>query len=369
MPDPIPLRSAIPDAIPARDSAPEPHSGFVVVAPPGLDRDWVAACLRKLEPPRSLRFAEPTAPPSRQPLAAPELVVIDLDAPGAMGATTVRAFAGMGARIAAISGAEDYGTIDDVLAAGACAFIPRSYTEAQMLDVLRLALSGAGHRPYFPGRTARDAGLTPDAPQSACDPILTDANAESRLTPKQVEVLSLAADGLSNRQIAIRLGISEGTVKLHMSAIYLKLNVERRAEAIVLARRLEEVRAQQMHRAERGDEVLNWLLPHVTHRHARSGEVLFHKGDDSDKLYYIQRGRILLPEIGIERGAGEVFGEIGLFAPQHARTCSVVCVTDVELFTVSSEQVKSIYYLNPQFALHIVQLIAQRLLADQERER
>jgi DNA-binding CsgD family transcriptional regulator len=197
----------------------------------------------------------------------------------------------------------------------------------------------------------------------------TLAAADAKLTPKQVEVLSLAADGLSNRQIATRLGIAEGTVKLHMSAIYLKLNVERRGEAIVLARRMEEVRAHQMHEGERGAHVLNWLLPHVTHRHARKGEVIFRIGDQSRELYYIQQGSVRLEEIGIEMAAGEVMGEIGLFSPSHARTCTAICLTDVELFCLGSEQARSIYYLNPQFALHIVQLIAQRLLADRQRRQ
>jgi two-component system nitrate/nitrite response regulator NarL len=154
-----------------------------------------------------------------------------------------------------------------------------------------------------------------------------------------------------------------------MSAIYLKLNVARRGEAIVFARRMEEVRAHQMHQTDRGEQVLTWLLPHVTHRRARQGEVIFKIGDQSRELYYIQQGRVRLEEIGVEMGAGEVMGEIGLFSPEHTRTCTAVCRTDVELFCLGSEQARSIYYLNPQFALHIVQLIAQRLLADRQRTR
>ena len=113
--------------------------------------------------------------------------------------------------------------------------------------------------------------------------------------------------------------------------------------------------------------MLDWLLPHVTHRHVRKGEVIFRKGDPSRELYYIQRGTVELQEIGVELGAREIFGEIGVFSPEHIRTCTALCKTDVELFCLDSEQVKSIYYLNPQFALHVVQLIAQRLLADQLR--
>lgn len=52
------------------------------------------------------------------------------------------------------------------------------------------------------------------------------------LTPREREVLTLLADGLSNRGMAARLGISEHTVKFHVSAIYAKLGVANRAEAV-----------------------------------------------------------------------------------------------------------------------------------------
>jgi DNA-binding CsgD family transcriptional regulator len=237
-----------------------------------------------------------------------------------------------------------------------------------MLHVLRLALEGAGHRPHLPGQrafapTEADAEAAPGSEEAEPEA----AGRNRQLTPKQVEVLSLAADGLSNKQIAARLNITEGTVKLHMSAIYGKLNVDRRGEAIVLARRLEEVRAQQVRQAERGATVLDWMLPHVTHRRFAKGEVIFRKGDAGRELYYVQRGTVVLEEIGVEMGPREIFGEISVFSPQHQRTCTARCKTDVDLFCLNSEQVKSIYYLNPQFALHVVQLISRRLLADRAR--
>ena len=52
------------------------------------------------------------------------------------------------------------------------------------------------------------------------------------LTPREAEVLGMAAQGLTNKQIALGLGISEHTVKFHMSAVFDKLNVSNRAEAV-----------------------------------------------------------------------------------------------------------------------------------------
>jgi DNA-binding NarL/FixJ family response regulator len=362
-----------PDTSPSPDAPRFMRPIFLIVVPPGLTREWIAACLAKVDGERGIEFAQAQDPaPSLLRDGKAGLVFLDLDIPDIDRLAVVRTFAArcQGAPLVVLSSAMDEVSIDEAMRAGAVAYIPRSYTESQMLGVLRLVLDGAGHRPHLPGQRQ----LAVEELGSASPPPGHAQNGEAgwperKLTPKQVEVLSLAADGLSNKQIAARLNITEGTVKLHMSAIYTKLNVDRRGEAIVIARRLEEVRAQQMRRAERGQQVLDWLLPHVTHRHAHKGEVIFRKGDPSRELYYIQRGTVTLQEIGVEMGAREIFGEIGVFSPEHARTCTALCKTDVELFCLDSEQVKSIYYLNPQFALHVVQLISQRLLADQVRTK
>jgi two-component system nitrate/nitrite response regulator NarL len=344
---------------------------FLLVTPAGLSRDWLTACIRRLDEQCEIAYALPGATRLRSGQdGAPSLVLIDVDAPRIDRLATVRSFATQvpDSPVVVLGSATDADSIDEVLRAGAVAYIPRLYTESQMLSVLRLALEGAGHRPHFPGQRAfaqEEAGAEPPAAMESAEP---EATGRSRqLTPKQVEVLSLAADGLSNKQIAARLNITEGTVKLHMSAIYSKLNVDRRGEAIVLARRLEEVRAQQMRQAERGAQVLDWLLPHVAHRRFGKGDVIFRKDDPGRELYYIQRGTVVLEEIGVEMGPRDIFGEIGVFAPDHQRTCTARCKTDVDLFCLNSEQVKSIYYLNPQFALHVVHLVAQRLLADRTR--
>lgn len=70
-------------------------------------------------------------------------------------------------------------------------------------------------------------------------PVLSAADAEpvEPLTPREGDVLRLLAQGLTNRQIAAALGISEHTVKFHVSAIYAKLNVSNRAEAVRMGAR------------------------------------------------------------------------------------------------------------------------------------
>jgi two-component system, NarL family, nitrate/nitrite response regulator NarL len=62
--------------------------------------------------------------------------------------------------------------------------------------------------------------------------------AVEHLTPRELEVLELVAEGLSSKLIAVRLGISEHTAKFHVNAIMTKLGVQSRTEAVVRAARL-----------------------------------------------------------------------------------------------------------------------------------
>jgi len=73
--------------------------------------------------------------------------------------------------------------------------------------------------------------LAPQRPQPSDD----DAVAVESLTPRELEVLELLADGLPNRQIALRLGMSPETVKFHVAQISGKLGVSNRTEAVRVA--------------------------------------------------------------------------------------------------------------------------------------
>jgi len=339
----------------------------LVLARAGARAQALAACVARLGETWNVRIAEPS---TQSALLGPwpALILLDLtpEEPLALVHRVARQFEG--APLVVSGAVEDARAMEAALQAGALSYLPHSYTPDQAGLVLRLAADGLGHRPHTPPpRSVQPhSGTMPVrdevVPISSADPLL-----DMRLTPKQVEVLSHAAEGLSNKQIAARVNISIGTVKLHMTEIYRRLNVDRRGEAIALAQSIQRVRAQQMQRGEDGKEILDWLLPHVNHRRHASGEIIFRKGDPGTELYYLQRGKVVLEEIGVEMTDGDTFGEIGLFAPDHSRTCTARCATDVDLFCLTSEQVKSIYYLNPRFALHVITLVARRLLADRNR--
>ena len=146
-----------------------------------------------------------------------------------------------------------------VLRAGAAGFIPKSAMSKVMLQAIRLVLAGGQYLPpqlmnavgpgaaggmrgaAAPGVVSSAAGSTgaaratgaPQAPPSRRSPL-------DLLSVRQREVFALLAEGLSNKAIARRLGITEGTVKTHVATIFDVLNVHNRVSAVAAARALTE---------------------------------------------------------------------------------------------------------------------------------
>lgn len=106
------------------------------------------------------------------------------------------------------------------------------------------------------------------------------------------------------------------------------------------------------------DETIRSLVPYMHTETRTAGEVLFKQGDPANRLYFIQRGQVRFPEIGKVVGEGQVFGEVGLFAPQNARTLSAVCDEDCRLCTITREKVLELYYQNPKFGFFLIRLVA-----------
>ena len=173
---------------------------------------------------------------ARQRLAAQpdvDLILLDLHLPdshGLMGLAALRA-EHPDIAVAMISAHDDPPTIRRALAYGASAFIPKRSDVARLRDALRAVLEGEDYLPP----ELRDA-------VRASTPTQEDAHNAARLaslTPQQFKVLVRVAEGRLNKQIADDLGISERTVKAHLSALFDKLGVRNRTQAGVLLRSLE----------------------------------------------------------------------------------------------------------------------------------
>jgi len=170
-------------------------------------------------------------------------------------------------------------------------------------------------------------------------------------------MLSLRIIAIASNVFFIAYGIVHVALpELVLHSVLLPLN----------ARRLWEIRhlTKEIARATLESPVSQWLLPHMTRRKFTAGEVLFRKGDPADEVVYIASGQVKVQEHGQVLSAGDLIGEIGIFSPEKARTQTIVCETDGELYHMTDEMIYQLYYQNPKLGFFFMRLIVERLLRD-----
>jgi len=255
--------------------------------------------------------------------------------------------------------------VDALIAAGVAGCVEKSASAELLFVALRLALAGGIYLP----RSLLAASVS-EPPTPADNSVLARVptpDPHLHLTPRQIEVLALLARGSSNKMIARQLDVAEATVKTHLTTIYRALNVSSRGQASAIALRMEKVRDEQINKALDSRLSVGRLLASIESQRYRAGDVLFRKGDPSAELFYVVRGTVRLTDLGLDLGAGTLLGEIGLFSPERRRTSTVICQTDCELRSVSAADAIRFYYQEPEFAMHLIQLLARRLEADRKR--
>lgn len=153
-----------------------------------------------------------------------DLILLDLRMPGASGLSGLVSMRGIAPNVPIIivTASDDGETIRRSLELGASGFISKSSSLGEIRDGIETVLSG-----------------------NICVPDLTDLKGEGdpeiselikriqSLTPQQTRVLSMLAEGLLNKQIAYELGVSEATIKAHVSAVLQKLGVDSRTQAVI----------------------------------------------------------------------------------------------------------------------------------------
>lgn len=144
---------------------------------------------------------------------------------------------------------------------------------------------------------------------------------------------------------------------LHL--ILLPLNAWRLREMLRLTK---QVRA-----AAQSDLNMDWLKPFTSSRRMAAGDVLFRKGDTAGAIYVIVCGRCRVSELGIDILPGQVVGELALLTPSQTRTQTLECVEDGEVLQITYEQVKQLYFQNPQFSFYFLQLATRRLFENVAR--
>jgi CRP-like cAMP-binding protein len=117
-----------------------------------------------------------------------------------------------------------------------------------------------------------------------------------------------------------------------------------------------------MQTAENSELSVQSVLPFMSRRKLKAGDILVRKGDEADRMFYLVRGNLEIQEIGKVVGPGTVVGEIGVFARDHRRMATVVCNTDCEFYELSDIKAKELYFQNPSFGYAVLQIITGRLL-------
>jgi|GEM_PF-116257 len=196
------------------------------------------------------------------------LAIVELNMPGAHGSLHVDDLCRRYPTLPVIvfSGSDDPGMIQGLFRRGVLGFIPKAYSGDVMLSAVRLVLAGGVYvppliLPALLSASVNDYAPSPSDPvvlrdepvQESCDEPTkesrngpaqepcgepTKESLRSMLTERQMEVLGLLSQGKPNKLIGRALGINEGTVKIHLAAIYRVLNVSNRTEAAVKARLL-----------------------------------------------------------------------------------------------------------------------------------
>jgi DNA-binding NarL/FixJ family response regulator len=153
-----------------------------------------------------------------------DLVLLDLTMPGASGLSGLVTLRAMQAAVPVVivSASDDAATIRRALELGASGYIKKSSGIEEIRSGINMVLSGGIVTP-----ANMDLG-------SESDPEIFDLIKRIRtLTPQQARVLGMLGEGLLNKQIAYELGVSEATIKAHVSAVLQKLNVDNRTQAVI----------------------------------------------------------------------------------------------------------------------------------------
>ena len=169
----------------------------------------------------------------------PDVAVMDLQMPVLDGVEATRAIvhAGTGTEVLVLTSFSDHARIDAAIEAGAVGYLLKDAEPEALIDGIRAVARGESPLDPRAARRLLSRAGRPGQPSSAAE--------APGLSPRETQVLRLVVEGLLNKQIAARLGITERTVKAHLTSAYQRIGVADRTQAALWVQRhdLDEPRA------------------------------------------------------------------------------------------------------------------------------
>ncbi len=174
-----------------------------------------------------------------------DLIVTDLAMPGANWLTAIQTIHKTMPEtpIIIISAVFNKELLQQTLDIGVSGYIPKTSPNQLIASAINLVLAGGMYIPHELLYSPKDEQFSQEKEQEYIKPLkdlekITEANAEKntkKLTERQIDIVKCIAEGLSNKQIAYKLNLTEGTVKVHITFILKLLNVKNRTSAVIEA--------------------------------------------------------------------------------------------------------------------------------------
>ena len=169
----------------------------------------------------------------------PDILLLDISMPGGVLSAVASILAAHPAqRIVMLTVSEANADVTTALNAGVQGYILKGVGSRALADILRNVAGGESYlSPMLSARLLSDL-QSPQSTNGAADRL-------RQLTERQTEILRLVAEGLSNKEVALRLELQEKTVKHHMTGVLSKLNVRNRTEAALMMRETRDHQRSQ----------------------------------------------------------------------------------------------------------------------------